>query len=88
MQLDTVEAGSLGIFGTFAELFDDARKLVQRQRAWRYHLLRPLGGEHLALRGYGRRCHRELAAMKVRMGNTPDMPELQRSCRRHDARLR
>jgi vancomycin aglycone glucosyltransferase len=47
-----VEAGGLGILGTPAELFDDARELVERQRPRRHHLLRALGREHLALRGY------------------------------------
>jgi hypothetical protein len=77
MQLHAIEAGRLGILGTPAELLDDARKLVEHQRPRRYHLLRPFGREHLALRSYCRRRDRKLAAVEIRMRDASDMPKLE-----------
>src|SRR5262249_51006492 len=77
MQFDAVEAGRLAILGTPAELLDNARKLVERQRPRRDHLLRALGREHLALRGYCRGRDRKLAAVEIRMRDASDMPKLE-----------
>jgi len=78
MQLDAVEAGRFGILGTPPELFDDARKLAERQRARRHHLLRTPGREHLTLRSYCRGRDRKLAVVEIRVRDASDMPELEK----------
>ena len=74
VQLDAIEAGSLGILGISAELFDDAWKLGKRQGPQGHHLLRIFGGEHLSLCRCCRWFDQKRAAVEIRMRNASNMP--------------
>ena len=77
MDLDAVESRGLGVLGALAERLHDAGQFLGRQRA-RHHV-GPLRA-HQADMALGRdraRRHRQRTAVKDRIRDAPDMPELQ-----------
>ena len=76
VQLDTVEAGALGIGGGLAELLDDGGDLLRFQGAGRDIGTLRAEQADMALRGDGTGSDGRLAAEEGRIGDAADMPDL------------
>ena len=81
MDFDPIEPSRLGVGGGAAIILDDSGDLVRFERARRDVVLHPVLGERLSDRLDGRRRHRRLSALQVRVRDAARMPQLQK----HDA---